>query len=307
MKKKILFSIIMLCILLCCASIVNANNTGKVEFVASSLSVKPGDTFTVKISAKCEDGINGIATTYSYDKDKLELISAKVANDNWVSMGVNNAIEIMCNTTSKITSDDIYILTFKAKSNITEKTTANVGINSIKVDSDVNASTFVENEKTLKISIVPLNTDSDDKDNDKNDNENQGGNSNSGGTSSNNNQSSGSSNSGGNSGSNNQNGSNHSSGGSNSNNNQAGNSSSNETVGNNTQSQNNTNSNTLNVDNSVSNQNLNSNTNNVIPNLGEENESHINMIIIPIAVVIAIFALVVGIKLILINKKSKHM
>lgn len=173
MKKRILLSIIMLCIIVCSATMVYAS-TGKVDLLSNQTSVKPGDTFTVTISATCEDGINGITTTYSYDEDKLELVSAKVANNNWVKVTgtTNYSIDVFCDTTSKITSDSIYVLTFKVKDTITTETTANVTISTIKVDSDVDASSFTEDGKSVNISIVPLNTNPPDNNDNDDDNTN---------------------------------------------------------------------------------------------------------------------------------------
>ncbi len=153
MVKKIIAIIMTLNMILFSINIVNAA-TGNASLNASNTSVKPGETFTVTISAKCDDGINGIDTTYSYDTDKLELVSENVANNKWVSMGSNSAVQVICNTTSKITSDNIYVLTFKVKDNATTGTTAKVSTTDIKVDSDVSASSYTEGAKSVTINII---------------------------------------------------------------------------------------------------------------------------------------------------------
>ncbi len=156
MIKKITTIIIATCMILFGLNIVNAA-TENVSLNVSSKSVKPGGTFTVTLSAKCDDGINGIDTTYSYDEDKLELVSAKVADDNWVNLGEDDAIQVICNTTSKITDSDIYILTFKVKDNA-KTGTAKVSTSEIKVDSDVSESSFEEKAKTVTVNITADNS-----------------------------------------------------------------------------------------------------------------------------------------------------
>ena len=172
MIKKITTIIIATCMILFGLNIVNAA-TENVSLNVSSKSVKPGGTFTVTLSAKCDDGINGIDTTYSYDEDKLELVSAKVADDNWVNLGEDDAIQVICNTTSKITDSDIYILTFKVKDNA-KTGTAKVSTSEIKVDSDVSESSFEEKAKTVTVNITADNSNGQNQGSDDNNDENQG-------------------------------------------------------------------------------------------------------------------------------------
>ncbi len=167
MVKKIIAVMMILNMILFSLNIVNAA-TGNADINASNTSVKPGETFTVTISAKCDDGINGIDTTYSYDIDKLELVSANVTNNNWVNMGSDNTIQVICNTTKKVTSDNIYILTFKVKDNVAEETTVKISTSDIKVDSDVSKSSFTESAKSVNINIVPTNSNVQNNNNDEN-------------------------------------------------------------------------------------------------------------------------------------------
>ena len=165
--KKIIVSIMVLCLILSGINIVNAS-TGTVNLIANNKSIKPGETFTVTLSVSCEDGINGIDTTYNYDQDKLELVSAKVSNDNWANLGINNSITVISNSTSKITSSDIYVLTFKVKDNATAGI-AKVSISDIMIDSDLSEnSSFNVSAKAIDINI---NTDSKPGDNEPGDNE----------------------------------------------------------------------------------------------------------------------------------------
>lgn len=157
MVKKVIAIIMILNIILFSMNMVNAA-TGNVSLNSSNTSVKPGGTFTVTIAANCDSGINGIDTTYSYDTDKLELVSADVTSNNWVSLGANNAIQVICNTTSKVTSDNIYTLTFKVKDNATAGTTATVKTTDIKVDSDVSSASFTVGAKSVTINITSEST-----------------------------------------------------------------------------------------------------------------------------------------------------
>ena len=151
--KKLVVSIIILSMLLLNISIVNAA-TVSASLNSSSTSVKPGDTFTVTLSAKCEDGINGIDTTYSYDEDKLELKSENVANDKWANLGETGTIQAITHSTSKITSDDIFVLTFKVKDNIAVGTTAKISTSEINIDVDNLNDMVTESAKTLNINIA---------------------------------------------------------------------------------------------------------------------------------------------------------
>ena len=82
MQKRVIATIIMLSMILFSMNFVNAAS-GSVSLNASNTSAKPGETFTITLAANCADGINGIDTTFSYDKDKLELISENVSSNKW--------------------------------------------------------------------------------------------------------------------------------------------------------------------------------------------------------------------------------
>ena len=180
MIKKIILSIVMLSVILFGMTNVNAAN-GSANLIASSTSVKAGETFTVTLSVNCEDGVNGVDTTYSYDEDKLELVSANVAGNNWANLGVNGTIQVICNSTSKITSDNVYVLTFKVKDNAQVGSTAKISTTDIKIDSDVTSSSFTETAKTVNVNIISENSDNSNNGNnnqssnnqDTNNNENQ--------------------------------------------------------------------------------------------------------------------------------------
>lgn len=107
-----------------------------VTLQADKTDVKAGETFIVTLSATCEDGINGIDTTYTYDTEKLELVSANVASSDFASLGTDNQITVICNSTESITSADIYVLTFKVKDGVEADSTAKVSVSEITLDSD---------------------------------------------------------------------------------------------------------------------------------------------------------------------------
>ena len=177
--KKIIVSIIVLCLILSSISIVNAS-TGTVNLVANK-SVKPGETFTVTLSVSCEDGINGVDTKYNYDHDKLELVSANVANNNWANLGTDNSITVISNSSSKITSSDIYVLTFKVKDNATSGI-AKVSVSDIMIDSDLaENSSFSVKAKSLDINIITNNNPGDNNPGDNNPGDNNPGDNNPGG------------------------------------------------------------------------------------------------------------------------------
>ncbi|MBR3134663.1 MAG: hypothetical protein IKG56_04290 [Clostridia bacterium] len=127
MKKIILNVCILIVFILISLSKVYAASDS-IELKSSSNSVKPGDTFTVTISAKSDKGINGIDTKLTYDTDKLELTESNVADSKWASLGADSDITVMSNTSSKITSADIWRLTFKVKSSVANGSKANVSI-----------------------------------------------------------------------------------------------------------------------------------------------------------------------------------
>ena len=143
MKKTLFIIGLILAILMVGISVVNAADA-TVDLRASSETVKPGDTFTVILSAKCEDGINGIDTKFSYDTEKLELINQAVTNsDNWSSLGGDGEISVICNSTDSIKTADIYTLTFKVKDSVANGAIATISTEGIMLDSDAATNSIV--------------------------------------------------------------------------------------------------------------------------------------------------------------------
>lgn len=136
MKRKLM--IIGFTVLFILANIITcyAATEPTVTLQADKTEIKAGETFTVTLSATCEDGINGIDTTYTYDTEKLELVSANVASSDFASLGTDNQITVICNSTESITSADIYVLTFKVRDGVAADSTATVSISETILDSD---------------------------------------------------------------------------------------------------------------------------------------------------------------------------
>ncbi len=136
--------------------------TAMANLNSSSLTVKPGETFTVVLSVNCQEGINGvIGLTYNYDKDKLDLVSEKIGT-NYTNIGTGDTIDLITNSKDKLTNEDIYVFEFKAKETIKSQTIANISIGDITIDSDEvsNSEAIVKSQKIL-ITIKPeVDTDS---------------------------------------------------------------------------------------------------------------------------------------------------
>ncbi len=136
MKTKVIISSIIAMLIILFTSVIFAA-TGTVELKSDVNQVKKGETFTVTLSATSEEGINGIDTKYTYDSNKLELISESVSNStNWSSLGTSPDITVICNSTSSIKNADIYVLKFKVKDNVSVGTTLKVETNNIILDTD---------------------------------------------------------------------------------------------------------------------------------------------------------------------------
>lgn len=109
-----------------------------VTIKADKTEVNPGDTFTITISGSAEAGINGLTGSLSYDKDQLELVSAKsVDTEKWSSLGQNSEgnieIAIIANS-SDIKSGNIFEVTFKVKDSVERGTVIKVTPSNIVLD-----------------------------------------------------------------------------------------------------------------------------------------------------------------------------
>ena len=155
MKKQI--KIILLSIIL----ILVGTLTVKAADATATLSldnseVEKGDTFTVTLNVSCEEGINGLEGTVSYDEEKLELESIDVGDTtNWSNLGEGLDFAILHAKSGTITSADILKITFKVKDTVTVGTTANVTLSNIVLDSDAASNSSKEiGTKEIEVTII---------------------------------------------------------------------------------------------------------------------------------------------------------
>lgn len=99
-----------------------------------------GETFTVKVNAQSDDGINMFYGMLSYDTNKLQLISKK-ATTGWIDSSNTEQSEILVFNNNKTTQEvTAYNFTFKVLDGITTGETANVTISNIAI------ATFLDTE-----------------------------------------------------------------------------------------------------------------------------------------------------------------
>lgn len=156
MKNKSIVIMLIIALIMSFSTISLAASKATITIKASNANIKVGETFTVTLSASCEDGINGIDTKYSYDTTKLELVNAAVANSTWASLGNEESITVICNSTSKITNSDIYILTFKIKEEVEVGEELEIAISETMLDSDA-ATNSVYTLESGKIKVIVSN------------------------------------------------------------------------------------------------------------------------------------------------------
>lgn len=149
------FSIILIFVLIISLSISVFATSASVSLNANTSSSKVGETFTVTLSANCAEGINGLAgIKYSYDSEKLELIKSDVKDSNFINMGSDNSIDLICNSSDKITSSDVYEFTFKIKDNVKLDSNATISISKFILDSDEATNSEVDIEaRKIELSI----------------------------------------------------------------------------------------------------------------------------------------------------------
>ena len=163
MKKRLISGIVAFAMIISCITMnVNAAD-GTISITPSKTELNPGETFTVTISGNSDEGINGLEAVITYDEAKLELVESKVVDKKWIDLGQNVdegvGISIMCNSTDKITSANIYVLTFKVKTNITDATTIKITMSGAKLYTDA-SQTYDGETKEVPVSIlIPTNTD----------------------------------------------------------------------------------------------------------------------------------------------------
>ena len=155
MKAKLIIGNIIAIIIILLTSVTYAA-TGTAELKADVKEVKKGETFTVTLVVASEEGINGISTKYTYDTDKLELVSESLVDTtNWSNLGTSPELTIICNSTSSIKSADIYTLKFKVKDNVTAGSVATVETTDILLDTDAQSDSEVTiSAKKVEVNVI---------------------------------------------------------------------------------------------------------------------------------------------------------
>lgn len=159
MRKNIKILVLAIILVLASAIAVNAADA-TVTVEASKTQVKPGEEFTVKVSAECISKLAGIDTNLSFDENVLEFIEVVKANKDWTILDEDisevpdskydmNIAGIHNETKEK---DDIYIITFKVKEEASINTTTKILLEGITIY-DVEQKSYDLGAKELDISI----------------------------------------------------------------------------------------------------------------------------------------------------------
>lgn len=154
MKKQIKILILVMALVLTSISSVNAADA-IATLRLSSTEVEKGGTFTVILNVACEEGINGLITTASYDETKLELTKSEIIDTSrWINLGENLKFEIIHNSSDTQTSVDMVKLTFNIKDSAESGTKAKVTFSDIVLDSDAGTnSTKQIGTKEIEVSV----------------------------------------------------------------------------------------------------------------------------------------------------------
>ena len=130
--------------------------TGTVDFKASTNQVKKGDTFTVTLSAQTEDGINGVDTKYTYNSEKLELVSSTLSDSTkWTNLGSGQDITVISNSEQSVKNANLYVLKFKVKDNASVGDILKVETNEILLDTDAQENSEVSiGAKKVEVTVI---------------------------------------------------------------------------------------------------------------------------------------------------------
>lgn len=134
--KKVL--IIFISFSLIFGAFINTSRATSAELstAISNVNVKKGETFTVKLSASSEDGINGVSGSYSYDESKVELVSVVVADSskfsNMAGQGTKEIALMALNAGYK--NEDLLTFTFKVKDTAVENSDIVISFNDMEID-----------------------------------------------------------------------------------------------------------------------------------------------------------------------------
>ena len=138
MKKSLLIIGIVIAIIITGITTVQAADT-TAQLTASATSVKPGDTFTVTLSAACDGGIALISGSeaddgfaLNYDTSKLELVSKEAKRLIDLNEEATSGTICLMGSSTSFTSGDVYVVTFKVKSDAADGN-IQVGVTPIKI------------------------------------------------------------------------------------------------------------------------------------------------------------------------------
>lgn len=130
--------------------------TATADLISNNSAVKAGDIFTVTLSINCADGINGATgITYNYDTNVLELVNSGVNDTNFMNIGNTTTIDLISNSSTKITTSNIYKFTFKVKEDATPGATTQITMNNFSIDSDAQTeSESIIGAKSITITVL---------------------------------------------------------------------------------------------------------------------------------------------------------
>lgn len=134
--KKVLIIFISFSLILGAFINTSRATSAKLSTEISNVNVKKGETFTVKLSASSEDGINGVSGSYSYDESKVELVSVVVADSskfsNMAGQGTKEIALMALNAGYK--NEDLLTFTFKVKDTAVENSDIVISFNDMEID-----------------------------------------------------------------------------------------------------------------------------------------------------------------------------
>jgi len=135
-KRLMIIGMIAFLIIANCITIFAATEN-TVTLHADSTNIKAGETFKVTVKVATPEGINGLILKYSYDTEKLELVSHKILDTNFINLGGSaNEINLMCSPAdisnfTPSTESDIYEFSFKVKDGVAVDSTAKVALDEV--------------------------------------------------------------------------------------------------------------------------------------------------------------------------------
>lgn len=126
-NKKIIILLIITGLLIIMSNLSVQAASATAELKTDKEKVKPGESFTVTLTASSEQELNGITGKLSYDEEKLELQEVEIAKD-WIDMsgGDREKIELMYNSVNTVKTADVYKITFIVKEGASEQAKINV-------------------------------------------------------------------------------------------------------------------------------------------------------------------------------------